>query len=109
VGRLRQETPVGSHLDDRTFHREQLPLNSVVGLIDEGGRHRYLRICELCRSARLLILTPAPHPCAVGSLRRGNDVVRKAVILEIDCDGAVFLYPSGSLTQGPPTLEGHRS
>jgi hypothetical protein len=57
------------------FHREQLPLDGVVGLISQGTRHRHLRVCEDRIPPRLLVLEPAPHALAVGCPRRGGDMV----------------------------------
>ena len=53
------------------FHREQFPLDGVMGLIQQGAGHRHLRVFEHRIPARLLLLKPAPyalpigHPCSV--------------------------------------------
>jgi len=59
------------------FHREPLPLDSVVGLISQGAGHRHLRICEHRIPARFLLLNPAPHARAIGCPSRGGDVIGK--------------------------------
>jgi hypothetical protein len=53
------------------FHREQLMLDSLVGLIEQSAGDRHLRVCEHRIPPRFLLLEPAPdalpvgHPCAV--------------------------------------------
>jgi hypothetical protein len=53
------------------LHREQFPLDGVVGLIEQCARHGHLRVGEDRRPARLFVLEPAPDtlpigvPCAV--------------------------------------------
>ena len=59
------------------FHREQFPLDGVMGLIQQGAGHRHLRVCEHRIPARLLVLKPAPHALAIGRPSRGGDVVGK--------------------------------
>ena len=53
----------GSH---KPFHREQFPLDGVMGLIQQGAGHRHLRVFEHRIPARLLLLEPAPYALAVG-------------------------------------------
>jgi len=48
------------------FHREQLPLDGVVGLIQEGAGDGPLRVCEDRLPARFRVLKPLAHPVAVG-------------------------------------------
>ena len=60
------------------FHREPLPLDSVVGLISQGAGHRHLRICEHRIPARFLLLNPALHARAIGCPSRGGDMIGKA-------------------------------
>ena len=57
------------------FHCKQLPLNRVMGLIQEGTGDGHLRVCEDRIPARLLVLQPASHALAVGRPRRVGDVV----------------------------------
>ena len=59
------------------FHREQLPLDGVMGLIQQGAGDGHLRVGEHRIPPRLLLLHPAPHPRAIGWPSRGGDVVRK--------------------------------
>jgi len=40
----------------KPFHGEQLPLDSVIGLIQQGAGHRHLRVCKDRIPARLLLL-----------------------------------------------------
>jgi hypothetical protein len=57
------------------FHREQFPLDSVMGLIQQGAGHRHLRVCKDHIPARFLLLKPASDPFAIGRPSRGGDVV----------------------------------
>ena len=59
-------------------HREPLPRNGVVGLIQHGAGGGPLRVGEDRRPACLLVLTPASPALPVGRPRRVGDVVRKA-------------------------------
>jgi hypothetical protein len=61
----------------KALHREQFPLDGVMGLIQQGACGRHLRICEDHMPPRLLLLKPAPHPLAIGRPCRGGDVVSK--------------------------------
>src|SRR5262249_11956973 len=54
----------------KPLHREQLPLDGVVSLVEEGAGHRHLRVFEDRIPARFLLLYPAPHALAVGLSRR---------------------------------------
>ena len=56
----------------KAFHREQFPLDGVMGLVEQGAGHRHLRVFKHRIPARLLVLKPAPHPLAVGRPRRGG-------------------------------------
>ena len=47
-------------------HREQLPLDGVVGLLQEGAGDGHRRVCEDRIPARFLVLKPLAHPVAVG-------------------------------------------
>src|SRR5262245_39926056 len=59
------------------FHREQLPLDGVMGLIQQGAGDGHLRVGEHRIPPRLLLLHPAPDAFPVGWPSRGGDVVRK--------------------------------
>ena len=74
-GEKRLLTPPGMM---EAFHREQFPVDGVMGLIQQGARHRHLRVCEHRIPARFLVLKPAPHALAIGRSRRRGDVVGKA-------------------------------
>jgi hypothetical protein len=66
VGESRQKrlpAPVGLM---EAFHREQLALDRVMGLIQEGADRRHLRLSEHRLSARFLRLEPAPDACSIG-------------------------------------------
>jgi hypothetical protein len=59
------------------FHREQLPLDGIMGLIKQGAGDGHLRVCEHHVPTRFLVLKPAPHALAIGCPRRVGDVVGK--------------------------------
>jgi hypothetical protein len=61
----------------KAVHREQLPLDGVMGLIQHGARHRHLRGCEDRRPARVLLLHPAPPALAVSLPRRSGEIIGK--------------------------------
>ena len=54
-----------------SLHREELPLDSVMRLIQQRAGRRHLRVCKHDIPARLLRLKPAPdalpigHPCVL--------------------------------------------
>jgi len=56
------------------LHREQLPLDRVMGLIQESAGHGHLRVGAHGIPPRLLVLKPGPdalpvgHPCAVSHM-----------------------------------------
>jgi hypothetical protein len=60
------------------LHHEEFPLDGVVGLIEQGTGHWYLRVCEYRIPAGLLLLEPLPHACTIGRSSRDGDVVGKA-------------------------------
>src|SRR2546428_7632949 len=60
------------------YHREELPLDGVMGLIQERAGHRHLGVCKDRIPARLLLLYPAPSPRAIRRPSRDGDVLRKA-------------------------------
>ena len=60
------------------FHHEQLPIDGVVGLIQQGARHGHLGVCEHGIPARLFVLEPLSHPLAIGRSRHSADVIDKA-------------------------------
>jgi hypothetical protein len=62
----------------KPFHGEYIPLDGVMGLTQKHAGHRHLGVCEHGIPARLLLLHPVPHACAVSYPSRGGDVVRKA-------------------------------
>jgi hypothetical protein len=62
----------------KPFHGKQFPRDGVVGLIQQGARHRHLRVRKDGIPARLLVLKPAPDALSIGRPCRGGDVVGKA-------------------------------
>src|SRR5262249_2441102 len=61
----------------KAFQREQLPLNGVMGLIQQRAGDGHLRVFEHRKPACLLVLKPASHALAVGHPSRGGHVVSK--------------------------------
>src|SRR5215471_2437850 len=59
------------------FHGKELPLDGVMGLIQQGTAHGHLRVCQHRIPPGLLVLHPAPYPLAIGRPRRVGDVVDK--------------------------------
>jgi hypothetical protein len=59
------------------LHGEELPLNSIMGLIQQRAGDGHLRVGEHRIPARLLILKPTPHALAIDRPRRVGDVVGK--------------------------------
>ena len=59
------------------FHREQLPLNGVMGLIEQGAGHRHLRVFEDGIPARFLGLEPLAYAFTVGRPCCGGDRVHE--------------------------------
>jgi hypothetical protein len=62
----------------KAFHGEQLPLDGIMGLIQQGAGHRHLGVFENGIPARLFVLHPAPHPRAIGGPSCGSDMIGKA-------------------------------
>jgi hypothetical protein len=60
VGEPRQKRLLTAAWMVKRFHHEQLPVDGIMGLIQQGTRHGHLRIGEHCIPARLLLLHPAP-------------------------------------------------
>src|SRR6266478_8802494 len=52
------------------FHREQLPLDGVMGLIQQGAGGGHLRVCEHRIPPGFLLLEPAPDALAIDRPRR---------------------------------------
>ena len=59
------------------FHREQFPLDGVVGLIQERAGDGHLRVFEARIPARFLVLKPLAHPVAVGLPGGVGDMIGK--------------------------------
>jgi len=57
------------------LHRKQLPLDGIMGLIEQRAGHGHLRVCEDRIPASLLGLKPASHALAIGRSSGGSDVV----------------------------------
>ena len=62
----------------KPFPGKELPLDGVMGLIQERAGHRHLGGCKDRIPARLLLLYPAPDPLAIRRPSRGGDVLCKA-------------------------------
>src|SRR6266446_7251927 len=61
----------------KSFHREQFPLDSVMGLIQQGAGGWHLGVFKDRIPAGLLVLKPASHALTVGRPCRGGDTVGK--------------------------------
>ena len=59
------------------LHHEELPVHSVMRLIEQRTGHGHLRVCKDGIPAGFLVLKPLAHTVAVGRSCRGGDVVRK--------------------------------
>ena len=60
-----------------SLHHEQLPVDGVVGLIQQRAGHRHPGVCKHRIPAGFLVLKPLPYALAIGRPRRGGDVVGK--------------------------------
>ena len=61
----------------KPLHREQFPLDGVMGLIQQSAGHRHLRVFEHHVPTSLLLLNPAPHARTIGRPSCGSDVIGK--------------------------------
>ena len=61
----------------KSFHHEELAVNSVMGLIEQGRRHRHLGVCQDRIPAGLLVLKPAPHPFTIDCPCHAGDMIGK--------------------------------
>jgi hypothetical protein len=78
VGEPREKRLLAAPRMMEALHREQLPLDSVMGLIQQRAGHGHLGICKDRILARLLGLKPLAHTVASGLPGCVRDVVRKA-------------------------------
>ena len=60
------------------LHHEELPVYSVMRLIEQRTGHGHLRVFKDGIPAGFLVLKPAPHSLAVRRPGRGRDVIGKA-------------------------------
>jgi hypothetical protein len=60
------------------FHHDQLPVDGMMGLLEQGAGHGHLRVCEDCIPACLLLLKPLSYALTMRQPRRDGDVVRQA-------------------------------
>ena len=67
------------------LHREQFPLDGVMGLVSQRAGHQHLGVCQDGIPAGLLVLKPAPHPLAIGRPRRDGDVIGKVTQPLAEC------------------------
>ena len=58
-------------------HREALPLDGVMGLIEQGAGPGHLVLCQHRIPARFLLLKPLSYACAVGDPGCVRDMVSK--------------------------------
>jgi pyridoxal phosphate-dependent enzyme len=77
VGEPRQKYPLAPVGMMKGFHHEQLPVNGVMRLIQEGAGHRHPGVFQHRIPAGFLLVKPAPHPLAIGCSGRGSDVLDK--------------------------------
>src|SRR5438132_1298042 len=63
------------------LHHKEFPVDGVMGLIQQGAGHGHPRVFEHRIPARLLVLKPLSHACAVGHASRVGDMVRKTTQL----------------------------
>src|SRR5262245_18294249 len=61
----------------KALHRKELPLDGVMGLIQQGPGHGHLRVCQHRIPTGLLVLYPASYPLAIGRPCRVRDVLDK--------------------------------
>ena len=61
----------------KVLHREEFPVDRIVGLIQRRAHRRYLRVFEHRIPARLFVLKPTPHALALILSHRGREVVGK--------------------------------
>jgi hypothetical protein len=87
------------------LHREQFPLDGMMGLIQQGTGHRHPRICEHRRPARFLLLNPAPHARAMGRSSRGGDVIGNVAQPLAQRTYAQAVALAGSVQQGVRNCE----
>jgi hypothetical protein len=59
----------------KPFHGEQLPLDGIMGLIQEGARGRHLGVLQHRIPAGFLFVKPASHALAIRRARRVDNVV----------------------------------
>jgi hypothetical protein len=73
----REECRLTSTRMVKPFHREQLPIDGIVGLVEQGVGHWHPGVFKDRVPARLLVLEPLPHALAVGRPSRGGDMIGK--------------------------------
>jgi hypothetical protein len=84
----------------KPFHREQLPLDGIVGLIEQGARHRHLGGFEHRIPARFFALELLSYALAIGRSGRSGDVSRKATQSLPECKHAQAFALSRPVEQG---------
>jgi hypothetical protein len=84
----------------KPLHREQFPLDGVMGLIQQDAGHRHLRIFEHRLPARFLLLHPAPPARAIGRPSRGSDVIGNVAQLLAQRKDAQAFALSGPVQEG---------
>ena len=77
VGEPREKRLLAATGMMKPLHREQFPLDGVMGLIQQGAGCRHLGIFKHRIPAGFLVLKPLAHPVAVGLPRGVGDMVGK--------------------------------
>src|SRR5262245_27781199 len=77
VGESREKRLLAPFGVMEAFHREQLPLDGIMGLIQQGTGHGHLRVCQHRIPPSFLLLEPASHTRAIGRPHGGGDAVDK--------------------------------
>ena len=74
AGEKHRLTPTGMV---EALHGKELPVHSVVGLIQEGTAGRHPGVCEHRIPARLFVLEPSAYTFVVVGSNGGRDIVGK--------------------------------
>jgi hypothetical protein len=72
-----EKRPLTSARVMEALHREHLPVNSVMRLIQQRTHRRHLRVFEDRIPPHFFVLEPVAHPLAVLLTHHGRDVVGK--------------------------------
>jgi hypothetical protein len=61
----------------QALHRQPLPFERIMGLIQQGAGDRHLRVCEPRIPPGFLLLAPAPDTLAMSCTSRVGDMIGK--------------------------------